>query len=274
MNFSDKVLAAAQKIKAFGKKIAAPDLAVVLGSGLAEPFHKLKCFWRLPYAKIPGFHAAGVGGHKGELACVEWRNRRALLFFGRVHYYEGYSMEEVIFPVECMAALNIKAVALLSAVGAVNGQYRPGDVVILQDHINLMGANPLRKAGANKDPMEFLSLNDCYSPRLQRVLARCAQAEKIRAHSGIYLALSGPTYETPAEIKAFRAFGADVVGMSMVPEALGARRRGMEVAGLALVTNLAAGLDSVPPAHKEVLEQAALSGQKVFDLLDRAITEF
>ena len=198
---------------------------------------------RVPYARIPGFPRPGVAGHAGELA----GSGRVLLLRGRAHYYEGRSMDEVVRPVRVLARLGVRTLVVTNAAGAVNRAYRPGDLMLIRDHLNLMGAHPLRGGP------RFVDLTDAYDPAL-RALARRGGS---RLREGVYAAMPGPSYETPAEIRMLRTLGADAVGMSTVPETIAAREAGLRVLGISLITNLGAGLSKRPVSHKEVLERAA-----------------
>jgi purine-nucleoside phosphorylase len=211
-----------------------PGIAVVLGSGLGDldlgPMSD-----RIPYAKIPGFPRTGVGGHAGVLTA----GGGLVVLRGRAHYYEGLSMEEVVRPVRVLARLGVTTLLLTNAAGAVNPKFRPGDLMLIRDHLNLMGAHPLRGAAS------FVDLTEVYDRGLRR---------RVRLPEGVYAAMPGPSYETPAEIRMLRTLGADAVGMSTVPEAIAAREAGLRVLGISLITNLGAGLGRRPLSHAEVLE--------------------
>jgi len=226
-----------------------PVVAVVLGSGmgdldLGEPSLEL------PYARIPGFPRVRVAGHPGRLSIVG----RAAILRGRVHFYEGRSMDEVVLPVRVMGRLGVKAVVLTNAAGAVNRALRPGDLMAITDHLNLMGANPLRGGP------HFLDLTRVYDLPRVRGLKR-----------GVYAAMAGPSYETPAEIRMLRELGADAVGMSTVPEAIAARQAGMRVTAISLITNAAAGTTAKPVSHAEVLETARRARTRMAALLGKIL---
>lgn len=194
-----------------------------------------------------------------------------MVLSGRAHYYEGFDFTRVTFPITVLAACSITDLLLTNAAGAVNPRLRPGDFMLLRDHINMMGANPLRGYARDTGESNFVDLTCAYDPGLRRLLHRAGRAVKARLSSGVYLAVSGPNYETPAEIKAFRRLGADAVGMSTVPEVLVARRHGIRVAGLSCVTNLAAGLAKTVISHSDVLHVAARSATRAAAIISQFI---
>jgi purine-nucleoside phosphorylase len=231
-----------------------PDVAVVLGSGLGPLADRLADVVVVPYSEIPGFPTPTVAGHTGRLVAGSVGGTRVLYLQGRFHYYEGHDLDAVTFPVRVLARLGIKVLVLTAATGGVNTSFRPGDIVCLSDHLNLIGHNPLR--GPNDDRLgpRFPDMTSVYSMRLRSVASEEARRLGLALHSGVYACLPGPSYETPAEIRMLRALGADVVGMSTVPEAVVARHSGIEVLAFALVTNSAAGVTGEPISHEEVLE--------------------
>ena len=229
-----------------------PRLAMVLGSGFQPLAGEVRAAIEVPYAELPGFPPTGVAGHAGTLVLGHLNHTPLLLLNGRAHYYEGHALESITFPVRVLAAFGIRDLLLTSAAGGINPRFRPGDFVRITDHINWMGVNPLR-GPAERERMRFIDLTQTYGPRLGALLETAARKVKLRLRSGVYLAVSGPSYETPAEIRAFARLGADVVGMSTVAEAIVARQCGLAVAGLTCVTNLAAGRNQTPLSHAEVL---------------------
>jgi purine-nucleoside phosphorylase len=229
-----------------------PQLALVLGSGFQPVLSRFDRDLEIPYHRLSGFPAVGVPGHEGILIVGHWEEVPVLVLSGRAHYYEGHSCETITFPIRVLAELGIRSVLLTNAVGAINRRFRVGDFVRVTDHINWMGVNPLRGV-SREGPDPFLDLGQTYDPALNELLCRAARRSRLPLHRGIYLAVSGPTYETPAEIRAFARLGADVVGMSLVPEAIVARHCGMTVAGLSCVTNRAAGLSRSALSHDQVL---------------------
>jgi len=258
---------AAAKIQTLG--FPTPPLAIVMGSG----FQNLGEDWQeqaeLVYGKIPGFEKVTVAGHEGRLRLGTLAGRNLLILCGRTHYYEGHSIETVTFPMRVLAALGIRHVLLTNAAGGIHSRFRPGDFMGLRDHINFMGCSPLR-GSVGHGGERFVDLSDTYDQDLRKLLRRAATRLKIRYHEGTYLAVAGPNYETPAEIRAFRSWGADAVGMSTVPEAIVARQCGLSVAGLSCITNWAAGRRAGALSHGEVLRMA----DRVANTSARLITEF
>ena len=232
-----------------------PTLAVLLGSGFHSAVDAQEVDAQMPYRSLPGFPATGIGGHAGKLLFCKVAGTPVLVLSGRAHYYEGWSMDEVTFPMRVLARLGIQSVLLTNAAGGINRRYRAGDFMALTDHINFMGANPLRGTAAGDKP-RFVDLTRTYDPNLNRLLKKAAQQAEVTLHAGVYLAVSGPSYETPAEIRAFARLGADVVGMSTVPEVIVARQCGLAVAAVSCITNLAAGQNRQPLSHADVLAAA------------------
>jgi len=253
------------------KKISSlrPSLAIVLGSGFDAVADALERDAEVAYAKLPGFPPPGVRGHAGKALFGKLAGTPVLVLSGRAHYYEGHSMDGITFPILALAAFGIRALLLTNAAGGINRRFRVGDFMAVTDHINFMGVNPLRGPAAN-DEVRFVDLTQAYDPKLNRLLKRAAGEAKVTLHSGVYLAVSGPSYETPAEIRAFARLGADAVGMSTVPEAIVARQCGLRVAGISCITNLAAGMNQGTLSHLEVLESA----ERVKTLAAQLLTNF
>ena len=241
------------------------DAAVVLGSGWGEAADALgEIVEEMPAATLPGFMAPTVEGHGGSIASVLAGERRVLLFRGRVHLYEGHSPHDVVHGVRVAEAAGCKSVILTNAAGGINSSYHPGLPVLLTDHINLTGLSPL--SGPAPPPprsVRFVDLTEAYSPRLREI----AKEVDPEVGEGVYAGLQGPHYETPAEIRMLMAMGADLVGMSTVLECIAARHLGMEVLGVSLVTNVAAGLSDDPLDHEEVLAAGQDAGSRVGALL-------
>ena len=244
-----------------------PSLAIILGSGFQEAAVRLRVESTIPFARLPGFPRPGVEGHKGEILAGRFGQTPVLLLSGRAHFYEGHPMEVVTFAVRVLAVFGVRDLLLTNAAGGIHARFRPGDFMCLSDHINLMGANPLRGPQIARRE-RFVDLSETYSPELRRLLTAAARKARARLHSGVYLAVSGPSYETPAEIRAFARLGAHAVGMSTVPEAIVARQCGLRVAGLSSITNLAAGRARGALSHKDVLETAAGVRQTAAALLE------
>jgi purine-nucleoside phosphorylase len=232
-----------------------PTLAIVLGSGFHHVLSELRVEAEISYSRLPGFPPVGVSGHAGQLLVGRLGGTPVMVLSGRAHYYEGHPMERVTFAVRALAAYGIRDLLLTNAAGGVNRMFRPGDFMVLTDHINLMGVNPLRGAPLPGLP-RFVDLTRAYDEGLRRLLRRAGAKCGVALRAGIYLAVCGPSYETPAEIRAFARLGADAVGMSTVPEAIAARQCGMNVAAVSCITNLAAGRSRHTLSHAEVLETA------------------
>lgn len=232
-----------------------PTLAMVLGSGFHHVLSELRIEAEISYAKLPGFPPTGVSGHAGQLFIGHLGGTPVMVLSGRAHYYEGHPMTRVTFAVRALAAYGIRDLLLTNAAGGVNRSFRPGDFMVLSDHINLMGVNPLR-GGPLPGLPRFVDLTCAYDQGLRRLLRRAGRECGLRLRAGTYLAVSGPSYETPAEIRAFARLSADAVGMSTVPEAIVARQCGLKVAAVSCITNLAAGRSRKTLSHAEVLKTA------------------
>jgi purine-nucleoside phosphorylase len=232
-----------------------PTLAIVLGSGFHHALMELRVEKKIPYAKIPGFPKTTVSGHAGELYFGHLGRTPVLVLSGRAHFYEGHSMERVTFATRTLAELGITDLLLTNAAGGISRKFRAGDFMVVTDHINFMGANPLR-GPQREDLPRFVDLTEIYDKKLREVLFKAGKVSKLKLQRGVYVAVSGPSYETPAEICAFAALGADAVGMSTVPEAVAARQCGIRVAAVSCITNPAAGISKDKLSHEEVLETA------------------
>ena len=232
-----------------------PEVGVILGSGLGEFADKLDAT-RISYNDIPKFHVSEVEGHKGQLVFAEIEGKKAVIMQGRYHFYEGYPLSAVVYPVQVMKLLGVKKLIITNAAGATHKGFLPGDLMLIKDHINFMGTNPL--IGKNNDELgvRFPDMSDVYKKDARLIIHEIARNLRIDLKEGVYLALSGPSYETPAEIKMFRTMGADAVGMSTVPEAIVANHCSMDVIGISCITNYAAGVNDVPLSHSEVIETA------------------
>jgi purine-nucleoside phosphorylase len=229
-----------------------PTIGLVLGSGLGAFADTLDEADRIPFAAIPHFLASTVEGHAGTLVLGRSSGVPVAVLQGRVHFYEGHSLEDVVFPVRVLGRLGVTTLVLTNAAGAVNRAYAPGDLMIVEDHVNLIG-NPL--VGPNEAALgpRFPDMSEAYDRRLRDLVEAACAAVGVRSHRGIYLAMTGPSYETPAEIRMARTLGADAVGMSTAPEVIAARHMGMRVVALSCITNLAAGVSAGPLDHHEVL---------------------
>ena len=272
----EKALEAAEFIrKQYDKEI---KVAIVLGSGLGAFADDLENAVKIPYEEIPHFQKSTVEGHAGQLVLGEIEGVSIAVQQGRFHFYEGYDMAQVIFPMRTFGVLGIKSVILTNAAGSVRTSLKSGNLMLIRDHINLMGENPLRGANDERFGARFPDMTEVYCTEYQQLAGKIAQkiAEEknipIFLKRGVYCALSGPTYETPAEIRMFRLLGADAVGMSTVPEAISARHQGMKVLGISCITNMAAGMSDEIINHQEVMETGAKVASIFKELLRRIIS--
>lgn len=244
-------------------RMRAPSIGVILGSGLGE-FGARAGGVEIPFSSIPGFPRPTVAGHSGLLKL----GKSLAVMAGRVHYYEGHSMDDVVLPVFLLHRIGIRTLIITNASGGVNRAYAPGDLVLIKDHINLMGVNPLRGPHPDLGP-RFPDMSATYDPQLRSIAQR---ASPVPLNEGVYAAFAGPSYETPAEIRMIAAAGADLVGMSTVPEVIAASYLGIRVLGISCVTNMAAGVLPQPLDHAEVMAQGKASGPRFITLLEETIT--
>ena len=262
--------AAAEAIRRKAK--AKPAVGLVLGSGLGAFAEKLAGRVAIPFAEIPNFPVStGVVGHAGELVLGFVGKTPVVVLSGRVHYYEGRPMTDVVFPARVLARLGVGAVLLTNTAGGVRLSFRPGDLMLMIDHINGFGTNPLM--GINEDTLgpRFPDMSNVYDPELRRIVKGEARRLRIPLREGVYVGLTGPSYETPAEIRAWRKLGVDAVGMSTVPEALALRHAGVRVVGISTITNMAAGILKKPLNHVEVLETTKRVGARFVRLLEACV---
>jgi purine-nucleoside phosphorylase len=253
MEYFDKVKQTADWLRAH---VGSPDVGIVLGSGLGDFTNGLKDPVSFPYGEIPNWPASAIVGHAGRLVAGTMAGRRVAALSGRVHFYEGHDLRTVTFAARAVAALGVKTLILTNAAGGINLNFKPGTLMLMEDHINFLGSNPL--VGANEDRFgpRFPDMTEVYSRRLRDIAVEAAARLGLPLARGVYVAVHGPSYETPAEIRAFRTLGADAVGMSTVPEAIVARHMGVEVLGISCITNPAAGVLPEPLVHDEVMEVA------------------
>lgn len=254
MEYFDQIHAAAEAVRARTEGQA--SVAIVLGSGLGDFAHAIANAQSIPYTELPCWPASNVAGHEGRLVIGTMRNARIAALAGRCHLYEGHDARTVTFAVRVMGVLGVKTLILTNAAGGVNTGFSQGALMAVDDHINLTGHNPL--VGGNDDRLgaRFPDMSEVYSKRLRRVADESAHANGLALAHGVYAALLGPSYETPAEIRYLRTIGADAVGMSTALEAIAARHMGLEVLGLSCITNMAAGVLPQPLDHAEVMETA------------------
>ena len=245
-----------------------PDVAITLGSGLSQAFGVPKGGRIVPAEEIPHYPRPTVAGHAGEFWAGRIGERSVLVQRGRTHFYEGHGLDEIVFAPRLFAMLGAKTLIVTNASGAINPDFRAGDLVVITDHINMLGANPLHGPNLDRLGPRFPDLSAAYTPRLRALAKEVADAEGIDLREGVYVAALGPSYETPAEIRAFRAMGADLVGMSTVPEVIAAAHAGMDVLGISIATNLAAGVDpDATLTHEEVIETTDRKGAEMRRLL-------
>jgi purine-nucleoside phosphorylase len=231
-----------------------PTLGLILGSGLGPYADTFEQRTAIPFEELPHFPRSTVLGHSGNLVLGRAEGVPVAAMQGRVHFYEGYSMKDVVYPVRVLGALGIRQLIVTNAAGGVNVSFRPGDLMLITDHINLMGANPLIGPNIQELGDRFPDMSDPYNLALRESALRAAEKSNVRLREGVYLGLSGPSYETPAEIRMLRTLGADAVGMSTVPEVIAANHMGIRVLGISCITNMAAGILSQKLTHQEVMD--------------------
>jgi len=250
-----------------------PVIGLILGSGLGSLADEIENSVKIPYTEIPHFAKSGAIGHANELVIGELNGKIVAAMKGRFHYYEGFTLDEVTFPVRVMKALGIENLIITNACGAVNTNFNPGDLMLITDHINLVANNPL--IGPNNDELgtRFPDMSQVYNKELRGIATKVANGLNMNLQEGVYAWWSGPTYETPAEIRMIRTFGADAVGMSTVPEAIVATHGGMKVLGISCLTNMAAGILDQPLSHDEVIEVAAKVRTNFVELIKGILKE-
>ncbi|OES44440.1 purine-nucleoside phosphorylase [Domibacillus iocasae] len=231
-----------------------PEIGLILGSGLGVLADEVENAVNIPYETIPHFPVSTVEGHAGELVIGTLSGKIVAAMKGRFHYYEGYTFEQVTFPVRVMKALGIETVIVTNAAGGVNESFEPGDLMLISDHLNLMGGNPLIGKNDNRLGVRFPDMSTAYSGELRKLAKQAAARVGIKVKEGVYAGNTGPVYETPAEVRMARLLGADAVGMSTVPEVIAARHGSMNVLGISCISNMAAGILDQPLAHEEVIE--------------------
>ena len=249
-----------------------PEIGIILGSGLGELADEY-CDITIPYAEIPGFEASTVSGHKSRLVFANINAKKIVMMQGRFHFYEGHSIQKVVFPVKVMKKLGVKTLIVTNAAGGVNPDFKPADLMIITDHINQMGVNPL--IGPNDSGMgeRFPDMSEVYTKKYVKLAENIGKKLGIKLQKGVYIALTGPSYETPAEVRMARIIGADAVGMSTVPEAITASWAGMNVIGLSCICNSAAGVSTVGLSHADVIKAAGEAKDKFIKLVKEIIKE-
>ena len=250
-----------------------PQTAVVLGSGLGDFADTLLDAIATPYSDLPHWPASNVIGHAGRLVVGTAGGKRIAALSGRAHFYEGHPLSTVVFGTRVMGRLGVRQIILTNAAGGINTGFAQGALMIIDDHINMLGTNPLVGPNDERFGPRFPDMSEVYSTRLRRLADRAAQARGIPVAHGVYIGVHGPSYETPAEIRFFRSIGADAVGMSTVPEAIAARHMGLEVLGISCITNMAAGVLPQPLVHDEVMETARRVRGSFISLLEGIIEQ-
>jgi len=271
-NLHSQVEEAAAALRDRGPDDLGPTkVAIILGSGLGTLADRIIGSTSIPYDSIPHFPRPTVAGHLGNVRLGRIGGTSVVALQGRFHYYEGHDLEAVTFPVRVLRALGVETLILTAATGGINPAFCPGDLMLLSDHLNLIGSNPLR--GPNDDRLgpRFPDMTDVYDRKLRELAHLEAGRIGLALHEGVYAALPGPSYETPAEIRMLRVLGADVVGMSTVPEAIVARHSGMRVLAFALVTNSAAGITGQKITHEEVLVEGRKAGERLGSLIEAIV---
>jgi purine-nucleoside phosphorylase len=254
---SDDYASVQQAVESLRSRIGeAPDVAIVLGSGLGDFASGLQDKTTIPYAEVPHWPPSAVVGHAGTLVVGAVAGRRVAALAGRAHFYEGHSLQTAAFPTRVLGVLGVRTLILTNAAGGINVAFKPGTLMVIDDHINLMGSSPL--VGPNDDRFgpRFPDMTEAYSRRLRDIAFEAARGRGMGLAHGVYAAMHGPSYETPAEIRFLRAIGADAVGMSTVPETIAGRHMGMEILGISCITNPAAGVLPQPLVHDEVMAVA------------------
>ncbi|WP_445490829.1 purine-nucleoside phosphorylase [Niallia sp. 03133] len=250
-----------------------PTIGLILGSGLGGLADEITNAIQIPYCEIPHFAKSEAVGHANELVIGEIKGKTVVAMKGRFHYYEGFSLSEVTFPVRVMKALGVKNLIVTNACGAVNTSFQPGDLMLITDHINLVGTNPLIGPNNVELGTRFPDLSKVYNPELRNIALKVGKEHTINLQQGVYAWWSGPAYETPAEIRMIRTLGADAVGMSTVPETIVAVHGGMKVLGISCLTNMACGILDQPLNHEEVIEVAGRVKKKFMQLVQGILKE-
>ncbi len=250
---------------------AKPEIGLILGSGLGVLADEIENAAIIPYEKIPHFPVSTVMGHKGQLVIGELEKKTVVCMQGRFHLYEGYDVKDVTYPIRIMQELGIEKLLVTNASGGINRDFSPGDLMVIEDHINLMGTNPLIGKNDDKFGIRFPDMSEAYSKKLRKLAHKTALALGMKTKKGVYAGLLGPSYETPAEIRFLDVIGADAVGMSTVPEVIAANHGDMEVLGISCITNMAAGVLDKKLSHEEVFETAEKTKEVFIKLVKKII---
>ena len=257
MSVKERIEQAAQFLQDRIKK--SPEIGLVLGSGLGGLADDIEEAVKIPYSEIPFFPVSTVEGHKGQFVIGALNGKTVAAMQGRFHYYEGYSLEQVTFPIRVMKVLGVQSLVVANAAGGINESFRPGDLMLITDHINNMGQNPLIGENIPEFGVRFPDMTEAYDKKLLAVARKTAEELGISIKEGVYVANTGPSYETPAEIRMLRTIGADAVGMSTVPEVIVANHAGLRVLGISCITNMAAGILDQPLSHEEVMQTTQMA---------------
>lgn len=248
-----------------------PEIGLILGSGLGVLGDKITNPIIIPYESIPHFPVSTVSGHAGQLISGELEGKHVIAMQGRFHYYEGYSLEQVTFPVRVMKALGVGDAIVTNAAGGMNQSFEPGDLMLITDHINNMGINPLIGENQSTFGVRFPDLSEAYNQSYIELAEKCADELEITVKKGVYVGNSGPSYETPAEVRMLRQLGGDAVGMSTVPEVIVLRHAGIRVLGISCISNMAAGILDQPLTHREVIETTEKARENFLNLVKKVI---
>ncbi|MDO5301009.1 MAG: purine-nucleoside phosphorylase [Tissierellia bacterium] len=267
---TNKVMESVAYLRSRG--IEAPHLGLVLGSGLGDFAQELEGAMEIPYADIPGFPVSTVEGHSGSLIYGSLGEKKLLCMKGRIHFYEGYPMDQVVHPIKVLCDMGIEGLILTNAAGGVGDGFQPGDLMLITDHINFSGINPLLGKNDEKGP-RFPDMTHTYDVAFMDHARAAARELSLKLQEGVYMYLTGPSYETPAEVRMAKILGAHAVGMSTVPEAIVAHHRSVPILGISCITNLAAGISDQPLNHQEVMETSARVKEDFTQLLKRTITQ-
>lgn len=267
----DKIKESADFIKS--KINNTPTIGLILGSGLGVLADEIQDAVKIPYNQIPNFPVSTVEGHAGQLVIGNLEGKIVIAMQGRFHFYEGYSMQDVTFPVRVMKALGVDTIVVTNAAGGANKEFKPGDLMIITDHINFGGSNPLIGANDNRLGVRFPDMSSAYTKEYIELAKKCAKDLSIDIKEGVYMLFTGPTYETPAEIRMAQVLGADAVGMSTVPEVIVASHSKMKVVGVSCITNMAAGILDQPLNHEEVIETTQKVMREFLSLVKSIVKE-
>ena len=251
-----------------------PETGIILGTGLGHLADEITDKIEIPYEQIPHFPLSTVEGHSGKLIFGKLGGKEVLAMQGRFHYYEGYDMKQVTFPVRVFKAMGVKTLFVSNAAGGMDPNFKVGDIMIITDHINLFPEHPLRGKNHEELGTRFPDMSEAYSPRLIAKANEIAERNGIKVQHGVYVGTSGPTFETPAEYRYFRRIGGDAVGMSTVPEAIAANHMGMKICGISCISNLAAGMTQNPLTHEEVQETADMAAAAFQKLVTESVKKF